>query len=68
MVKGTPNKISLSLDTWVKIVLFLFVHGGVILAAAWQLSQQYEHRLTILETNQSIFMEIVKGYHIGETK
>ena len=68
MVKSSPNKISLSLDTWVKIVLFLFIHGGVILAAAWQLTQQYEHRLTILETNQEILMEIVKGFHIGETQ
>ena len=63
MAKDTP-KISLSSDTWVKIVLFLFVHGSVILGAAWQLSQQYEHRLTILETNQAVFMEIVKGHHL----
>lgn len=64
LMPSKSNQISLSLDTWIKIVLFLFVHGGVFFYAAWQLSQQYEHRLTMLETNQKIIMlEIVKGLH-----
>ena len=62
MPKDT-QKLSLSMDTWVKIGIVLLAHGSILLGAAWKLSQQYEHRLTILETNQAIFMEIVKGQH-----
>ena len=63
--KDTPVKLSLSMDTWVKIGLVLFVHGAIMLGAAWRMSIAYERRLTILETNQAIFMEIVKGQHFS---
>ncbi|MCK5604186.1 hypothetical protein KAR91_20025 [Candidatus Pacearchaeota archaeon] len=54
-----PSKISLSADTWIKIILFLSLHGALMLVGAWKLTQQYEHRITILETNQQIFMEFL---------
>lgn len=65
MPKDTP-KISLSADTWVKIVLFLFAHAAVIVAAAWQMSTQYENRFTVLETNQKIILRIVEAKHIND--
>ena len=65
MAKDTP-KVSLSFDTWVKIGLVLFAHGAIMLGAAWRMSLAYESRLTILETNQKVFMEIVKGHHLSE--
>ncbi len=68
MAKELPSKISFSTETWVKIIIFLFVHGGIILAAAWAFTQQTEHRLTILETNQVMFMKIVEEHHLGKKK
>lgn len=71
MAKDTPVKLSLSMDTWVKIGLVLFVQGAILLGVAWRMSIAYESRLTILETNQknfmtnqAILMEIVKGKHL----
>ncbi len=59
-VNEITTTVGLSTDTWVKIILFLVLHGGLILAAAWRMAQQYERRLTILETNQKLLLEIYK--------
>jgi len=58
----------LSADTWVKIILFLVLHGGLIIGAAWRMAQQYERRLTILETNQKLLLEIYKQQFGKSTK
>lgn len=60
--KNAPApKLSLATDTWVKIGMVLFVQGAILLGVAWKMSITNESRLTILETNQAILMEIVKG-------
>lgn len=37
-VNELTTTVGLSTDTWVKIVLFLVLHGGLILAAAWRMT------------------------------
>ena len=64
--KDTPVKLSLSMDTWVKIGLVLFVQGAILLGVAWRMSIAYESRLTILETNQAMLMQIVTAQHLED--
>ena len=64
--KDPPVKLSLSMDTWVKIGLVLFVHGAIMLGAAWRMSIAYESRLTILETNQAMLLQIVTAQHLED--
>ena len=64
--KDTPVKLSLSMDTWVKIGLVLFVQGAILLGVAWRMSIAYESRLTILETNQAMLLQIVTAQHLED--
>ena len=65
-IKDTPVKLSLSMDTWVKIGLVLFVQGAILLGVAWRMSIAYESRLTILETNQAMLLQIVTAQHLED--